>query len=272
MDAAAFWQENKRWLGSIGIGLVVWFIGGKIVSSIANPSGTLRTAKSLATAHNNQDLYKSDAETAARAESEKLRAQLARLEGELSFEPDAKYDPAGKGMTADDYLTDVGSKLRRSLVQRCNRLGVDLSDKRLVWPTTGVLDEIRSVLSGLNLIEVAATRLLDAHEQARKNDPEANGLRSIDSFSMEDRRTSRRSGPKPGKPGEPDLSERLTQERISFTFQSDTATALLFFEALRMPRKTLVVENVSITGGRAGEPVTVKGTLLGVVFRKPEGP
>jgi hypothetical protein len=271
MDAAAFWQENKRWVGGVALGLLVWFVASKIVGSLANPEDKRRQAQRAVSAEGNLELYDAAAQAAARADNQELRSELTRLEAELAFEPDAKYDPAGKGMTADDYLNTVGSALKRSLVQRCNRLGVELSDKKLVWPTTGVFDEIRSVLVGVNLIDLAANRLLDAHEQVRKNDPEAIGLRSIESFRMEPNRARNALG-KSSKPGEPDVSGRLAQEKILFEFQSDTATALLFFEALRVPRKTLVVETMTVTGGRAaGEPVTVKGALLGVMFRK-EGP
>jgi hypothetical protein len=246
----------------------VWFVASKIVGSLANPVGTRAAAMNMVGKENNLELYDDKALAAAKADNKALREELAKLEGDLAFDPDPKYDPAGKGMTADDYLNTVGSALRRSLAQRCNRLGVDLSDKKLSWPTTGVLEDIRSVLIGLNLIDVAANRLLDAHEQARKNDPDAIGLRSIEALRMDPLRSSRTALPRPTRPGEVDLNQRLSQERITLEFQADTATTLLFFDALRGPRKTLVVETMNVTGGKPGEPDMVKCQLLGVVFKE----
>src|SRR5438045_3239365 len=102
MDAAAFWQENKRWLGGVGLGLLVWFVAGKIVGSIANPEDKRRRAQQTVTTEASQELYSAAAQTAAHDDNQALRAELTRLEAELAFDPDPKYDPAGKGMTADD--------------------------------------------------------------------------------------------------------------------------------------------------------------------------
>ncbi len=271
MDAAAFWQENKRWVIGALLGVMVYFLAKSIVGSLWNPAGPRGEARGVATQARGQEFYDATARTAAQQESEVLRAELQRLEAELAFEPDARYQLGGKGMTADDYLTQQGRALKQQLVQRANRLDVQLLDKDLTWPSSGVADEIRGVLFGLNLIEVAADRLFAAHDQVRKQNPEAMGLRAINSFRMEDRRSARSTLPRPMRPGEVDLRERLTQERISFQFQADAATAFAFLEACRAPKRTLVVEGWTMTQAtRPGDPVTVKGTLLGVTFRKVE--
>lgn len=270
MDAAAFWQENKRWIVGVVLGAVVWLVAKSVIGSLWDPVGPRAAARRVSVSENSRQLYDAAARDAAVAEGRELQARLGELRGELAFEPDPRYLLAGKGMTADDYLTQAGRQLKQALMQAANRLDVQLQDKDLVWPVTGLADEIRGVLYGLNLIEEAANRLLDAHRAVRRDDPEAMGLRAIQSFRMEERRAGR-SPLRPVRPGEVDLRDHLQQERITFQFQSDSQTALLWLESCRRPGKTLVVESLTMTQPtRIGEPVTVKGALLGVTFRSPE--
>jgi len=90
---------------------------------------------------------------------------------------------------------------------------------------------------------------------------------------VESRRTQRRSPRRPGRPGgrdTVDVSDFLDQQRVQFEFKSDEATAATFLRSLRQPGKTLTLEaGLKIThSGRRGDPLLVKGSLVGIAFKK----
>jgi hypothetical protein len=269
MDAAAFWQENKRWVIGVALGVMVYFLGKSIVGSYYDPAAVRRQARTVARQDQGTELYDRKAREAALAEGGLLAAELEKLRAELTFASDPRYQLEGKAMAPEDYLAQVGRALKQSVVQEANRLGVQVQDKDLQWPSPVVPDEIRGVLLGLELIDDATRRLFEAHRQAVKADPEVMGLRAIGQFRIEETRAARGPLPRPARPGDVDLRELLSQERVTFQFQCDAAVAFAFLEACRRPGKTLAIDALTMTQPTpAGEGITVKGTLLGVQFRK----
>ncbi len=269
MDVGSFVQENKRWLAGCGLGLVVYFVGSAIVGSVYDPVAVRAQAR-LAAGSGADELFSDAALRAAQVEANGLKDELARLRAELAFVPLAKYQLAGQAMAPDDYLAQVGRSLKQSITQEAGRLDVAVLDKNIVWPVPVDAEGIRSVLVGLDVLDETVKRLYAAHQQVRTADPDAVGLASIESLRLEDKRQGRASI-RSVKPGEVDLRELLDQERLSFTFQCDGATAALFLEKCRQPGRTLVVESLVMTQPtRSGEPVTVKGTLVGIAFREQE--
>jgi hypothetical protein len=264
MDVGAFVQENKRWLIGCGIGVAVFFIGSAVIGSIWNPAPIRARAKATAT-QTGDGFYDQAALRAAQEEGAKLHAERERLQAELAFVPDPAYVLANQSMSPDVYLGKVGRELKQRVMQQANRLEIAVLDKDLTWPQASG-EEIRGVLVGLAIMDECAKRLLAAHNDVRAADPDAMGLRAISSLRLEERRGNRQVLRQP-KPGEVDLRDLLTQERLTFQFQSDTATALRFFELCRQPGKCLVLEPFTMTPPtKPGEPVTVKGSLIGIAF------
>lgn len=265
MDVSAFVQENKRWLIGCGIGVVVFFIGSAIVGSVWNPGLARGKARALAGQAPAEGLHDQDALRAAQQEGERLKSERQRLQAELAFAPDPIYVLDGQAASPDVYLGKVGRELKQRVMQTANRLEVAVLDKDLAWPSPTGVEQIRGVLLGLALLDETARRLFAAHADVRAADPEAMGLRAILSLRLEERRDARQAGRV--RPGEVDLRDLLTQERLMFQFQSDSATALRFFELCRQPGKCLVLEPFTMTPPtKPGDPVTVKGTLLGIAF------
>lgn len=269
MDVGSFVQENKRWLAGCGLGLVAYFIGSAIVGSVYDPVA-IRAEARRAAGSGAEELYDDTALRTARAESEGLKEELARLRAELAFAPQPKYVLAGQSMAPDDYLAQVGRSLKQSITKEAARLDVSVLDKNVVWPVPVDAEGIRSVLVGLDVLDETLKRLFEAHQQVRGADPDAVGVESIESLRLEDKRQGR-SAFRSVKPGEVDLRELVDQERLSFTFRCDGATAALFLEKCRQQGRTLVIESLLMTQPtRSGEPVTVKGTLVGIAFRDEE--
>jgi hypothetical protein len=269
MDAGAFVQENKRWLLGCAAGAICWLIGSSVIGSVYSTSGIARQIRTQAGAPD--PLYDQKAQDAAAAEGEALTAELKRLRGELEFQVDARFRPDGKGMAFDDYLSTVGSQLKQELLQRCGKAEVQLLEFDKAWPTPADSDGIRAVLFGLDLIAETVTRLVTAHGEVRKADPEALGLRSV-RVRYDDKQKGRSPVRAAPRNGQPDLRDLLEQETVTFEFNSDSATAYRFLELCRKPGKTLVIDSIKVglPSTRTGEGVTVKGSLHGTAFK--EGP
>jgi len=143
-----------------------------------------------------------------------------------------------------------------------------VADKDLQWPPApqGV-DEIRAVLFGIELVEALSQRLFAAHDQARRADPQAMGLVAF-GCKVEPRRQQR--APQKPKAGEVDVREFLEQQRVTFDFKSDEATAYAFLESLRQPGKTLVLDvPLKMTRTeRRNDPVAVSGAVVGIAFKE----
>ncbi len=258
MDVGAFVQENKRWLLGCTIGAVVWLIASSVLGSIyhvMNPS-----------VKSSGDVYDNNALTAARDENALLLAERDKLQQELGFVPTEKYQLAGQGRP-DEYQFTLSLELKKSIVASAQRRDVQVAESNLTWERPTSIDDIRATLFGLELLNEVQQRLFAAHDQTRKADETAIGLRTILSLKLDARRGQRPPMRSP-RPGEVDLRDFLVQEPLSFLFQADEATLAAFLESLRQPGRTLVVDSLTVTKPiRAGEPCTVKGALVGIAWK-----
>ncbi len=156
-------------------------------------------------------------------------------------------------------------ELLRELLDRADNLNVDLARRDLAWPSA-VGEEVPSVLLGMALLDQAVNRLLDAHDRVMEQNPEALGLRLIESFRVDGNVALPRArirGPRRGF----DPQEYLRQETVSFSFRADTATTMLFLESCRDPSPLTLVE-LSLHQGQPGEALQVEGKLAVFAFRE----
>lgn len=266
MDAGAFVQENKRWLLGVVGGGIVWLIASAVIGSIYSADGARAEARNLVRSAGSAEMYDRNVLTAAREEGEKLAAEKKRLQGELAFVPTAKFTLSGQG-APDEYLFSVGRTLKQGILDAANERDVLVVEKDVSWETPTGVDEIRSVLFALELVDEFTKRLFAAHDAVRTAHAEAMGLRAITSCKVEVRRGAR-TARAPTRPGEVDLRDLVVQERITFQFQSDAETAVRFTESCRQPNRTLVIESWQLQAPtRAGEPCTIKGVLSGIAFK-----
>jgi hypothetical protein len=263
MDVGAFVQENRRWLLGVAAGGLVLLVGSIVVRSTfaadsSGLSGLLKSARGL-------EAYPQSVLDAAQAEAEQLAAEAVRLRADLEFVPSEKYRIEGKG-PPDEYVSPVARKLRQGILVAANERDVQAAEKDIVWPTGS--EEFRAVLFGLELLDEAAQRLFACHDEQRKANPEAMGLRAILQLRLDDRK-NQRAPQRAARSGDVDLRDRLEQERLVVQFQADAATATAFLESCRKPKRTLTLESVQmLPPQRVGDPVTVKAVLQGIAFRE----
>lgn len=260
MDIGAFVQENRRWLIGCAIGGLLWWIGGAVVDSVWSAGAVRLPRMSLDT------VYDDAALASAREQQQAVRVERERLEHELAFVPAPPYTEWNG--SADQHLFQVGSDLRRAVVDGAGLRGVSVAADDVSWSTAEVgVDAIRRVLVGLDAIDAVQRRLFAAHDAARAADEDADGLQAILSIRLQPhaRRTVR--GRRPQR-GEVDLDELLDAQQLTLHFQADEATVKGFLEACREPGRTLLVESFSQAGpSRPGELCTVKATLAAITFK-----
>lgn len=269
MDVGAFVQENKRWLIGCALGVVVFLIGRVVVASIWDPLVAEKAYVGQMKAAGGTEMFDRNALSALNAEGEQLAAERQRLQRELSFQPADRYVLTGKG-APEEYLAQVGRQLRRQIMTAANERGIALLDKDLGWPSANSIDDIKSVLFGLDLIDQVAQRLFAAHDARRVQDQDAVGVRAITALRIEERR-GQRGQMQRVRPGEVDLRDHIEHERaVTLWFQGDAPTALSFVESCRQPGRALLLDTCSVqAGGKAGDPLQVKLTLTGVAFKAP---
>lgn len=261
MDVGAFVQENRRWLIGCAVGGLVWLIASSVIESMYKPA--LLSALRLGAP---DKVFDRDALAAAKAEGEQLDAERARLQEALVFAPSEKYQLAGKG-SAGDYLFQVSRDLKQVVERAANPRDVQVASSNLVWEMPLGIDDIRSTLFALELVDEVQQRLFAAHDATRAVDDDAPGLRAITSLKVDARR-NQKSVYRTPKAGEPDVRDFLVQEQISVQFQADEPTALAFFESCRKPNRTLVVDSWQLVRpAKVGEVCSVKATLLGIAFK-----
>ena len=269
MDVGAFVQENRRWLIGCGIGGILFLIGKAVIGSVYDDEAINSQISQLRRSSSSADgVYDRAVLDAARAESEQLAGEKQRLQQELAFRQSAKYQLEGKG-DPGTYLFKEASRLKAGILAGARDRDVQVLEKDVVWPTATGVDEIRGVLFGLELLDEVSQRLFAAHDGVRQKDQEAAGLRAIVKLSVEPR-ANQRSSVRSTRPGDVVVSDHLVQEKVSFRFQSDAATAAAFLELWRSKDRTLVLDSITATRppDRIHDPVTVNGTLIGIAFKE----
>ena len=268
MDAGAFVQENKRWLLGCALGLVVFFVARMVIAAAFDPEPQRRQARSIASSARQADnaVYDAAALAALRKEGEELQQEKGRLREQLAFVHDPVFKVEGHG-APDEYLGRIGRELKLRIQKAAAQREVEAGDDKFRWPSPTGQDDVRAVLFGLELVDVASQRLFAAHDAVRALEPLALGLAAL-SFTVEERHGTR--GPEPRtRPGEVDLRDLFEQQRVTFEFRCDAATARAFFESCREPGKALVVERLEVVQpARRNEPLLVKGVLLGIAFKE----
>lgn len=155
MDLGAYWQENKRFVVTVGAGALLFLIGFGIESSIFKDK--INAANRAIQLNKNQlkELQFSSADQQeAQAENDALRAALERLEAAADFEPRPEFvpDPAA-GSSANHYVRQL-SRVREDLGQRANRASLEF-DLSLGMPELSptLEREILRYLEALDLVE-----------------------------------------------------------------------------------------------------------------------
>jgi len=264
MDIGEFAQENKQWLVGCAIGAVVWLIGSTVIDSVTAPGPLPRRQDQLKEAYKGKEL------SAAQEQNDLLSAERERLTKELAFEVSDKF--AKWSGPADTHLFVVGRDLRQRIVNAGSVRDVLVEQGDISWDVPSGIDQIRSTLFGLDMIDAIQQRLFAAHDRVVGADEDAMGLSAITSVKLESNRGRRKIGRGRGRRrGGVDISELMKQQRVNMQFQCDEPTLAYFLESCRQPGRTLVLDSLTVTEpARLGEPTTVKVNVSGIEFLKPE--
>jgi len=158
MDLGAYWQENKRFVTTVGSGALLFLIGFAVETSLFQ--GKINAAQRAIQLNKNQlkELkFSAEDQRAAEAENAALRSSVERLSAAANFRarPEFVPDPAA-GSSANHYLRTL-SRVREDLMQRANRASLKL-DSALGMPELSptVEREILRYLEALDLVESVA--------------------------------------------------------------------------------------------------------------------
>lgn len=263
-----FWQENKRWILSVTGGVVLFFIGLKLVASLFDSAGAQRRVSLRVRNVNREEFYDAKDLETLRSDAEVLAGDFDALQAAVAFVAEDEFLAGGKG-DLDSHYDLVSRRVRADLLDRGMEYSVEIDSSSLQWATPVGRVEISYTLIALNLLEQAAQRLLTAGEVIKGRDPQARGLVAVNRLKIEApaRRRSMRRGPGSESSGEG--LEVTTAYRLSFEFRADEATTSLFLELCRseQPVICLADSGFSINSGReSGDPLTVRGELLAVTI------
>lgn len=155
MDASAYWQENKRFVLTVGAGALVFLAAFAIEGSMFD--GPMAAARREIQGHKNalkQAQFSAADLVTAEEENGALKAASAILVEAARFRPRAEFvpDPAA-GPAANSYLRTF-TRVKEELGQRAARVGIEL-DRSLGMPELSPTNEgeIVRYLEALDLVE-----------------------------------------------------------------------------------------------------------------------
>ena len=167
MDLNDYWQENKRFVTTCLVGVIVFFgvrtfIQSRVGDDIANAGRRVREAqRNLA-----NPMYGSQDLADARSENEALLEAVSRLAQATRFEPRDEFRlDASAGSASNQYLRAL-SRVREDLLPRANRANLRL-DSGLGLPSLSPTrePEIERYLEALDAVESLCRIAIDSRLQ-----------------------------------------------------------------------------------------------------------
>jgi hypothetical protein len=165
MDLETFWQENKRFLGLVAAGLVLFLLGELAIgAAFGDDLAAQRRALSTATRNlSGESFYGRQELERARADNEALKGALDQLARAVAFETRAPFrlDPA-RGSASSQYFA-AASRTRDELVALAGRADLRLPETvglPALSPTRD--EEIERHLEALDLIDRVVRLCVDA--------------------------------------------------------------------------------------------------------------
>lgn len=261
MDVHEIWQENKRWIVGVLIGVVLFFIGKTILSSMHDSARVVRQARTEVNKVNSEPTLDQNALTALREEAEALQRAEAELLAAANFTPRPEFDLRGKA-SFQLHFDQVSREARARVLAGAERAGVDLGLGDVQWPTPTTQEETQSVLIALDLLDDAMARAFAASRQVREENPDAAGIVAVDELRVEAERKVAR-----GRRRASDASDRIKEYRVTFKLRADAPTVVRMLESFKTGSRPINLGStppfkVVLDGKRPTEPLLVSGSLL----------
>jgi hypothetical protein len=249
MDLGAYWQENKRFVVTVGAGALLFLTGFGIESSLFK--GRINAANRAIQLNKNQlkELQFSSADQQeAQAENDALRAALERLSAAADFavRPEFVPDPAS-GSSANHYVRTL-SRVREDVAQRANRASLEF-DASLGMPELSPTLE-REILRDLEALDLVES-VLDLAIRARADSVEKIQVRLDPGHSS-------RGGVGP-----------IERTRVQFTITGTSASLTRILVWTQRPERggrVLPIDKLEMAGAR-GRPGLVRLDVTFVIAR-----
>ncbi len=263
MDLHEIWQENKRWILSCVAALLVFWIAQGIIGSVFD-NGSLKgkIGRILREIGEEQYILKDLRET--RNDHEQIQSAYDRLHKAMHLEvPEAfRLEP---GQDHELFWARRKREVADHLLNLAAEGNVDLEEDAFHWPSPVERADIERALVGLSVLDQAVQRWIRAHHEVTTAHPDAIGLRQIKKVKIQAQKRSfrgptRRTDEKPPE-------DYIQEYAVDFDVSADYRTTDRFLESCRRSElplglNELIIEQVK---KRSGEPLRIKGTLLGLV-------
>ena len=154
MDLNAYWQENKRFVSAVGVGLVLFFIAWAVVDgSLGDDLRGQRARLARVQRDLKKPLFNSSELQLAEHENQALRAAVQTLAAAVEFTPRPDFALAPGASPSSRYFAVV-SDVRDDLQTRAGRAGLALP-KDLGLPALSPTreQEIARFLEGLDVVD-----------------------------------------------------------------------------------------------------------------------
>lgn len=267
MDPHEIWQENKRWIVGILLGVVLFFIADTIIGSVYGSTSITRQAKSAASRVSSEPMFDREGLSKLQAEAETLGKLEQELIAAVAFAPRPRFDLKGKGLF-HLHFDEVSRDVRARLLAGADRVGADLAAKDVVWPTPTTPEETQAVLHALDLLDDAMARVFTVAQQVRDARPDAQGLAAIDEIRVEgEKRGSSSRGRRRGN----DASDRLREQRVTFRLRADADTVTKVLESFKTGPRPIPLGGLHarLDSKRPGDPLQVSGVLVAIQVEAP---
>lgn len=273
MDLNDIWQQHKTWILGVLGGLLLFFIAQSMIS---NTYSTTSFRGQIAKA--NKELKKEHFSTQQKAAAERkkveLTKRLSRLRAKLEFKPRDDFLLEGKQRGPAVYYLRQEGMVRSKLVEAMESTGVEFGAEDLGMPSEPPIgrDEKQLYLHGLDLIDDSLTRLLDAAAEATDRDPDAHGLRAVESIKLE---TGSRTG-RSGRGSRRGRGQEVKRREVmaSVKLRCDSLTLQIFLERMlgNDSLRPLVISDIEVVdkGDRPGQPLVVTLELKALLPMSPK--
>ncbi len=164
MDLNDIWQENKRFITTVGSGFLVFLIGFLVIEGMySGDIDSIRRKNSAARGKLRTEMFTADDRGVARDENEALLESFEKLTEAAAFGPRPEFDLEGRADSARNvYMTSVDrvrNRVEDLASRRRARLPEGLDLERL---ETNNVDAIERNLHALDLLERALVLALES--------------------------------------------------------------------------------------------------------------
>lgn len=261
MDLHEVWQENKRWIIGVLIGVVVFFIAHTVSGSVVDSRRVLAGVRQDVNKLGSEPLFDNKALAELRTENELLSTAQSALVRATTFAHRPEFDLAGKG-SYHLHFDQVSREVLARVLTGAEKEGVELERKNVLWPAPTSQEDTQAALIALDLLDDAVTRAYAASAAVRQAQPDARGLVAVDELRIEgDKRGSRM------RRRSSDGSDRLKEFRVSFKMRMDAPTLLRMLESFRSGSRPICLGaqpglTVRTDSKRPQDPLVVTGVLV----------